>query len=135
MLYCKYNETNLETIFIKICTEKKFMAKEANQKLHSYQKNIVNFLSYEIGSDLVYKKKNSAQLELDKNQMIKLSHYSVLWLLFILIRRNIYKFVSSKMTGVMLFSPMFCTLLMCITFKVDKITVSRRLTLTFSYRY
>lgn len=50
--------------------------------------------------------------------------YSLLWMLFILIRRNISQFMKSKMTSIMLFSPVFCTLLMCITFKVDKIMAS-----------
>lgn len=50
--------------------------------------------------------------------------YSLLWILFILVRRNLQKFLNSKLTTIMLFSPIFCTLLMCITFKVDKIMVS-----------
>lgn len=50
--------------------------------------------------------------------------YSILWILFILVRRNLQKFLNSKLTTIMLFSPIFCTLLMCITFKVDKIMVS-----------
>ena len=49
--------------------------------------------------------------------------YSFLWILFILVRRNLQKFLNSKLTTIMLFSPIFCTLLMCITFKVDKIMV------------
>ena len=120
MLYDKYSEVSLETIFIKICTDKKLLSQEVNYQIQSYQQNIAKLLTYDAGNDLVYK--NSAQVELEKSHT-SLSEYSLLWLLFILIRRNIYKFLNSKMTSIMLFSPMFCTLLMCLIFKVDRINV------------
>lgn len=122
MLYNKYGETNLETIFIKICTEKKSSTNELRDKMQSYQKNIANFLSYKTNTDLVYRKKNSAQIQLDQNQ-IDIEPIPFFWLLFILIRRNIQKFLISKLTTMMMFSPVFCTLLMCIIFHVDKVTV------------
>lgn len=128
-MYNKYSDTSLERIFIKICTDREthLVAREnmANRVV-AMQRNISNFLTYESPVDLVnkYRKKNSAQIHLDTaTNQISTANSSMLWLLLILVRRNFQMFFSSKLTSLMLLSPIFCTLLMCITFKVDKIEV------------
>lgn len=115
----------METIFIKICTDKSLL-KETSQRAQSYQKNIANFLTYDANQNPVdsLEKINSNLMEEDHSRLVSSASYSILWLLLILVRRNFQKFLSSKLTTIMLFSPIFCTLLMCITFKVDKIMVS-----------
>lgn len=129
-MYNKYNDTSLERIFIKICTDREMhLAARENManRLNTMHRNINNFLAYESPADLVnkYRKKNSAQIHLDTNtNQITTGSSSMFWLLFILVRRNFQMFLSSKLTSLMLFSPIFCTLLMCITFKVPKIDVS-----------
>lgn len=135
-MYNKYSDTSLERIFIKICTDRTThlaARKNMDNRVACFQRNINDFLSYENGTDLVNKntgrgkfsKKNSAQMQLDTSlSQVSKGSYSTFWMLFILVRRNVQMFLNSKLTGLMLFSPIFCTLLMCITFKVSKVNVS-----------
>ncbi|KAJ6220076.1 hypothetical protein RDWZM_005888 [Blomia tropicalis] len=118
-LYTKYNEQNLETIFIKICTDQT-IKKAINNRTQSHHKNVVGLISYETNQDLI-NQNDSIKTEFDQQRTLYSSLLLLLWLLFILIRRNFQKFLNSKLTTIMLFSPIFCTLLMCIIFKVDKI--------------
>ncbi|XP_027196886.2 ABC transporter G family member 20-like isoform X3 [Dermatophagoides pteronyssinus] len=133
-LYSKYNETNLETIFIHICTQKP-TENEIQNEVENTQRKLSIFLPYKrnsianaINNHLLvvpnsYMRRKSSTI--DENQLnVKLNTKSLLWLLFILIRRNIYQFFQSKFISVMVFSPTFCTLLMCIIFKVDMIRLN-----------
>lgn len=128
-LYTKYNEQNLETIFIKICTDQT-IKKAINNRTQSHHKNVVGLISYETNQDLI-NQNDSIKTEFDQQRTLYSSLLLLLWLLFILIRRNFQKFLNSKLTTIMLFSPIFCTLLMCIIFKVDKIMVCYCLGLLF----
>ncbi|OTF83662.1 ABC transporter-like protein, partial [Euroglyphus maynei] len=137
-LYNKYNETNLETIFIHICTQKP-TENEIKDNVENTQRKLSSFLPYSKRNSIAnananannhllvvpnaYMRRKSSTI--DENQLnVKLNTKSLLWLLFILVRRNIYQFFQSKFISVMVFSPTFCTLLMCIIFKVDMIRLN-----------
>lgn len=134
-LYNKYQETNLETIFIHICTQKP-TENEIKDKVENTQRKLSSFLPYKRNSIANNTNTNNHLLvvpnyirrkssTIDENQLnVKLNTKSLLWLLFILVRRNIYQFFQSKFISVMVFSPTFCTLLMCIIFKVDMIRLN-----------
>lgn len=113
-LYIKYAETNLETIFIKICTEKT-LTQESVKRAQTYQKNIANFLTYDSPSpsstqdtvDLVaatveekhgieetsFTLKNDIRSLQHQHHLAASNSYSIIWLLFILVRRNLQKVI------------------------------------------
>ncbi|KAF7492276.1 ABC transporter G family member 20 [Sarcoptes scabiei] len=158
-LYLKYDDRNLENIFIRICMattsdgnnnkisdhRNLFGYYHSNQSFDSmHQNKSVQLLSFETNrSDFPCQNlrhhlvMNDYQIDNFENRSTRnglqsfryqnqnsfendrlIDSYSLLWMLFILIRRNISQFMKSKMTSIMLFSPVFCTLLMCITFKL-----------------
>ncbi len=105
LLLEKFEEKTLENVFLKLCKY---------QEKHTLEDK----------SDTLYKNYYYEGEEEKYSSVHILKNFSILWVLLILIRRNINKFFQYKLIFLVIFSPAFQTLLMCLVFHADSLPVS-----------
>ncbi|XP_054167797.1 ABC transporter G family member 20-like [Oppia nitens] len=124
----KYTEQSLEMVFIRLCNRHQINEKHnkiiddnnrQQQGLQAYYKldnkcKSIGFNNNNYETNISRKKK----CLIDINR-----HVSMLWILLILIRRNIKQYLHYKLIFIMIFSPAFQTLLMCIIYGVDSVAI------------
>jgi len=115
----KFGEKSLENVFLRLC-------KKDRHSIEDKSNSSSNELS-------IYD-----DVEEEYSSVHILQKFSILWILLTLIRRNLNKYFQYKLIFLVIFSPAFQTILMCMIFEVDSVPVSletcfRQLKISFFY--
>ena len=114
LLLDKFQEKSLENVFIRICK---------HQEKHVISDRFDNSIAHYYELDRKVTETNKLDEKTTDRADIS-DKLSVLWILMILIRRNINKYFRYKLIFLLIFSPAFQTLLMCLIYNIDSVPVS-----------
>ena len=115
LLLEKFNVKSLENVFIRLCKY---------QEKHVINDSIDNTITHYYELDRKCAQTESANNSQSLSTQV-LTKLSFLWILMILIGRNINKYIQYKLIFLLIFSPAFQTLLMCLIYSIDSVPVSQ----------